>query len=60
MCMRMRAHMWGGEENGVYVCDVFGGLCVMVWQYVTICVADYPRLSETGVHTHLIWTANAE
>jgi hypothetical protein len=56
----MRAHMRGGEESGVYVCDVCGGLCVMVWQYVTICVADYPRLSETGVHTHLIWTANAE
>ena len=32
----------------------------MVWQSVTTCVADSPRSSKAGVHTHLPRKANAD
>ena len=35
-------------------------VCVMVYQCVTIRVADSPMLAKIGVYTHLIGTANAD
>ena len=44
----------------MFLCVVCVRVCVMVYQCVTIRVADSPMLAKIGVYTHLIGVANAD
>ena len=44
----------------MFLCVVCVRVCVMVYQCVTIRVADSPMLAKIGVYTHLIGTTNAD